>query len=135
MSYLTYNYNRNVLLYENYIVLSEDAQEEKIKTDVNKVMGESNGKPIEWLKDKITKLRNLYSKFLNKANAEHSAGNIGHFKNILRIILNAVDKLVRKIVGISDKDKDSTVSYQEMEELKKMRSEYEDLIRKAQDEY
>jgi hypothetical protein len=52
---------------------------------------------------KISSLRNLYQKWLTKANKEKDAGKIGMFKNIARVIMNVIDKLLAKLQRATDK--------------------------------
>ena len=104
----------------------------KIETDHFETMEELIKTCKMWIKDDDWE---AYNRFFEMRCMEAFIKELDRKDTEINKLNNVIDKLVRKIVGISDKDKDSTVSYQEMEELKKMRSEYEDLIRKAQDEY
>ena len=46
---------------------------------------------------KVASLRNFYRKFLEKANQEHEEGKIKWYKNIARVILNVIDRLLAKL--------------------------------------
>ena len=55
--------------------------------------------PSNIIQKMIHKLRMLYNKWLHKANAEKGNGNIGFFKNILRVIANWIDKFLLLLQG------------------------------------
>ena len=71
-------------------------KETKAKMEETLKKAESQPKPVIYRM--ISSLRNLYKKWLNKQNRAKANGeNIGTFKNICRIILNCIDKLMKKI--------------------------------------
>jgi molecular chaperone GrpE (heat shock protein) len=92
--YLTVNesFTDNILLNEadnesfgDVIKRIQDAQEQ------------AEFKPKGWIAQKIAQFRQLYRKFLKKLNEEKQQEKIGVLKNVIRVILNAIDKLARKI--------------------------------------
>ena len=52
-----------------------------------------------FISKKVAALRNFYKKFLDQANKEHDENKISWYKNIARVILNVIDKLLAKIQG------------------------------------
>ena len=52
-----------------------------------------------FISKKVAALRNFYKKFLDQANKEKDQNKISWYKNIARVILNVIDKLLAKIQG------------------------------------
>lgn len=52
---------------------------------------------------RVASLRKFYSKFLNQANQEHDQKKISWYKNIARVILNLIDKLLAKLDTVKNK--------------------------------
>ena len=58
-------------------------------------------KPRTFLANCVSRLRETYRKFLEKANKENDSGKIKWYKQIARKILQAVDWILRKIEGFA----------------------------------
>ena len=75
----------------------------RIKVDrekLNKLKQLMNGKNEDnpgFISRKIAALRNFYKNFLNQANKEKDEGKISWYKNIARVILKYIDKLLAKL--------------------------------------
>jgi len=79
----------------SYIYIKNDLFLEEVNQEtIENTTSNAQNKPKQWLINKLEWLRKLYKKFLDQANKEKNENRIGVFKNILRVILNAVDKLV-----------------------------------------
>ena len=50
-----------------------------------------------FISKKVAALRNFYKKFLDQANKEHDQDKISWYKNIARVILTYIDKLLAKL--------------------------------------
>ena len=74
-------------------------QEEKnVQQTLNQTMQQAQNKPKPILLRIISSLRNLYKKWLNKQNiAKNKGQDIGIFRNICRMILNCIDRLLKRI--------------------------------------
>ena len=67
---------------------------------VNKLTDEAEKKPKAFIAKVIYSLRGLYRKWLEKQNQAKKEGkDIGFFTNILRVITNCIDKLLKKLQG------------------------------------
>jgi hypothetical protein len=77
-------------------------QEKKAEAPVEKIKQEAEGKPKSWLAKRVAWLRDLYKKWLDKKNQEHDQQKIGFFSNILRVIMNGIDYLMRKLQNAVD---------------------------------
>jgi hypothetical protein len=77
--------------------------QEKLGFDPNQILSQADNQPKSWIAKKISSLRGLYQKWLKKANEEKDEGKIGMFKNIARVIMNVIDKLLAKLQKATDK--------------------------------
>ena len=64
---------------------------------MNNIKRLAERKPKSWIGQKIKALRNLYSKWLEKAKAEKDAGKASIFKKIAVTIMNCIDYLLKKL--------------------------------------
>ena len=71
--------------------------EQNIKTQMSTILQKAQGKPKSWIGQKIAALRNMYSQWLNRANAERDAGRASMFKRIAATIMNCIDTLMEKL--------------------------------------
>ena len=83
------------------------AQGDGLGFDPSKIVKQADNQPKTWIAQKIAALRKLYQKWLKKANEEKDENKIGRIKNVARIILNAIDKLMAKLQNATDKKDDT----------------------------
>jgi hypothetical protein len=96
--YLTVNES-----FTNHILLNETYSFEDTMKEIRDAQEKAEFKPKGWIAQKIAQFRQLYRKFLKKLNAEKEQEKIGMIKNVMRVILNAIDKLAQKIQFKFDK--------------------------------
>lgn len=84
------------------------AQGDGLGFDPNKIVQQADNQPKSWIAQKIASLRKLYQKWLKKANEEKDENKIGKIKNVARVILNAIDKLMAKLQNATDKKEDTS---------------------------
>jgi len=82
---------------------SNGSMKDKLGFDPNQILSQAENQPKTWIAKKISSLRGLYQKWLKKANEEKDSGKIGMFKNIARVIMNVIDKLLAKLQNATDK--------------------------------
>ena len=76
--------------------------------DLSKIVQQADNQPKSWIAQKIASLRKLYQKWLKRANEEKDKNKIGKIKNVARVILNAIDKLMAKLQNATDKKEDTS---------------------------
>jgi len=64
---------------------------------LDKIVASANGKPKSWISQKIAALRGMYSKWLQKAQAESDAGKASVIKKFAAKILACIDALMKKL--------------------------------------
>jgi len=64
---------------------------------LDKIVAAANSKPKSWISQKIAALRGMYSKWLQKAQAESDAGKASVIKKFAAKILACIDALMKKL--------------------------------------
>ena len=64
---------------------------------LDKIVAAANNKPKSWISQKIAALRGMYSKWLQKAQAESDAGKASVIKKFAAKILACIDTLMKKL--------------------------------------
>ena len=64
---------------------------------LDKIVAAASNKPKSWISQKIAALRGMYSKWLQKAQAESDAGKAGAIKKFAAKILACIDALMKKL--------------------------------------
>jgi len=85
-------------------LLTEEAQENKVRTSIEKTIKDAQSKPKSWVANKILSFRKLYATYLDKLNREKDQKKIGFIQNIIRLILTAIDKLASLLQDVTDID-------------------------------
>ena len=110
-------------------LLTEEVQENKVKEKLDDAVIDAANKPKGWIANKIYSFRQLYKSYLDKANKEHDSGKIGFFKNIARMILSCIDKLVKFLQNATSSDK---ISQERKDEIaKETKEKHKDFVDKT----